>query len=403
MQINAIKMTHESNEMINALKHVYSHLFMCNNLATIYFRSIRVAQGQTRSRWQPQHEPGLIRDDIHGMRSGRTHYACWSRHEAQEEGPPYCCGLAMKRKRKDRRIVAGLPRQAQHDPGADVSYAFLVLTADRTKHTIGASAILGCTFISEYEDIKRIHDMLVEQNELNGWHIALHVGAASGDFIHRSLTPSYNGTLDCLMSSRSTSVDTSSDLEAVAQYATVWLRRLPNHGNNMENAVSYVKLWWTLISSISSTRRTCRWWLSRSRTRLLTRVSTSSRAVTIMRVVAKQNSSCQTAKMLVQDILHAVAALEQHPRMQHVSLPRQCCRAPDAGVVNIKHTKLASNKIGNGATSFRSTRCVDGPLGSRNTSNIHSLQLQRYRFFGGRKDFNVKMFDLKQARLPKRC
>ncbi|KAG3042599.1 hypothetical protein PC119_g40 [Phytophthora cactorum] len=31
--------------------------------------------------------------------------------------------------------------------------------------------------------------MLVEQNELNGWHIALHVGAASGDFIAPFINP----------------------------------------------------------------------------------------------------------------------------------------------------------------------------------------------------------------------
>ncbi|KAF1789846.1 hypothetical protein GQ600_13719 [Phytophthora cactorum] len=49
--INAIKMTHESNEMINALKHLYSHLFMCNNLATDIF---------------PQHSscPPMIKDKL---------------------------------------------------------------------------------------------------------------------------------------------------------------------------------------------------------------------------------------------------------------------------------------------------------------------------------------------------
>ncbi|KAF1789845.1 Pyridoxal phosphate-dependent transferase [Phytophthora cactorum] len=148
------------------------------------------------------------------------------------------------------------------------------------------------TLSSEYEDIKRIHDMLVEQNELNGWHIALHVGAASGDFI----TPFINPELQ-------------------------WDFRLPNvksinvsgHkfglGGRCTNAVFLRQAlvdtdFFNIVDKAHMP---------------LVAFSLKDSAVTIMRVVAKQNSSCQTAKMLVQDILHAVAALEQHPRMQHVS------------------------------------------------------------------------------------
>jgi glutamate decarboxylase len=124
-------------------------------------------------------------------------------------------GLAMKKKWKDRRIAAGL---SYENPNmvfgsnvqvcwhkmckyfeiemreADVSPDCLVLTADRARalldeNTIGVSAILGSTFNGEYEDVKAIHDMLVEENEKNGWHIGLHVDAASGGFIAPFLTP----------------------------------------------------------------------------------------------------------------------------------------------------------------------------------------------------------------------
>ncbi|POM77290.1 Glutamate decarboxylase, partial [Phytophthora palmivora] len=117
-------------------------------------------------------------------------------------------GLAMKRKRKDRRIAAGLPYDKPNMVfgsnvqvcwhkmckyfeieirEADVSPDCLVLTADRARalldeNTIGVSAILGSTFNGEYEDVKSIHDMLVAENEANGWNIPLHVDAASGGF-----------------------------------------------------------------------------------------------------------------------------------------------------------------------------------------------------------------------------
>ncbi|KAI8609873.1 pyridoxal phosphate-dependent transferase [Chytriomyces sp. MP71] len=71
---------------------------------------------------------------------------------------------------------------------ADVSPDCLVLTADRAKafideNTIGVCPILGSTFNGEFEDVKAIHDMVVELNEKNGWAVPIHVDAASGGFI----------------------------------------------------------------------------------------------------------------------------------------------------------------------------------------------------------------------------
>lgn len=69
-----------------------------------------------------------------------------------------------------------------------------MLTAERAKalideNTIGVCAILGSTFNGEYEDVKSIHDMVVELNEENGWDIPVHVDAASGGFIAPFLNP----------------------------------------------------------------------------------------------------------------------------------------------------------------------------------------------------------------------
>lgn len=124
-------------------------------------------------------------------------------------------GLAMKRKWKDRRVAAGLPYDKPNMVfgsnvqvcwhkmckyfeiemrEADVSPDCLVLTPERARplldeNTIGVCAILGSTFNGEYEDVKGIHDMLVEINEEKGWEIPLHVDAASGGFIAPFLNP----------------------------------------------------------------------------------------------------------------------------------------------------------------------------------------------------------------------
>jgi len=72
----------------------------------------------------------------------------------------------------------------------------LILTAEQIKfenlideNTIGVCPILGSTYNGEYEDVKGIHDMVVEINEKTGWDIPLHIDAASGGFIAPFLEP----------------------------------------------------------------------------------------------------------------------------------------------------------------------------------------------------------------------
>ncbi|DBA04790.1 TPA: hypothetical protein N0F65_004427 [Lagenidium giganteum] len=124
-------------------------------------------------------------------------------------------GLAMKRKWKDRRIAAGLPYDKPNMVfgsnvqvcwhkmckyfeieirEADVSPDCLVLTPERARplcdeNTIGVGVILGSTFNGEYEDVKGMHDMIEELNDQTGWHIPIHVDAASGGFIAPFLNP----------------------------------------------------------------------------------------------------------------------------------------------------------------------------------------------------------------------
>ncbi|KAE8912036.1 Glutamate decarboxylase [Phytophthora fragariae] len=357
-------------------------------------------------------------------------------------------GLAMKRKWKDHRIAAGLSYEKPNMVfgsnvqvcwhkmckyfeieirEADVSPDCLVLTAERARplldeNTIGVGAILGSTFNGEYEDIKGIHDMLVEVNERNGWHIPLHVDAASGGFIAPFISP------DLLWDFRLPNVksinvsghkfglvyagmgwaiwrekeDLPEDLvfhvnylggdqssftlnfskgagNVVAQYYNLLRFGFDGYRRIMEasmenaaflrnalvstglfNIVDKAHMPLVAFSLKDSSSYSCfdiqeklkaRGWIVPAYT-----CSKGAEGLTIMRVVVKQNFSCQMAKMLVQDILHAVAALEQHSRLLHIS-PAKTSMAtssvavhPMPAVVKIKHTKLGSSKAGNSTT-----------------------------------------------------
>ena len=57
------------------------------------------------------------------------------------------------------------------------------------ENTIGVIAILGSTFDGAYENVKEINDALEKLNAAKGWHIPIHVDAASGGFVAPFLQP----------------------------------------------------------------------------------------------------------------------------------------------------------------------------------------------------------------------
>ncbi|KAL3613371.1 glutamate decarboxylase gad1 [Castilleja foliolosa] len=57
------------------------------------------------------------------------------------------------------------------------------------ENTICVAAILGSTLNGEFEDVKRLNDLLVEKNKETGWDTPIHVDAASGGFIAPFLYP----------------------------------------------------------------------------------------------------------------------------------------------------------------------------------------------------------------------
>ena len=56
------------------------------------------------------------------------------------------------------------------------------------ENTIGICAIVGTTYTGEYEDVKKINDLLVEKNI----DVPIHVDAASGGFVAPFVNPQYN-------------------------------------------------------------------------------------------------------------------------------------------------------------------------------------------------------------------
>uniref|UniRef100_M1C2Y3 Glutamate decarboxylase n=1 Tax=Solanum tuberosum TaxID=4113 RepID=M1C2Y3_SOLTU len=57
------------------------------------------------------------------------------------------------------------------------------------ENTICVAAILGSTLNGEFEDVKLLHDLLIEKNKQTGWDTPIHVDAASGGFIAPFIYP----------------------------------------------------------------------------------------------------------------------------------------------------------------------------------------------------------------------
>ncbi|XP_006352388.1 glutamate decarboxylase [Solanum tuberosum] len=57
------------------------------------------------------------------------------------------------------------------------------------ENTICVAAILGSTLNGEFEDVKKLNDLLIEKNKETGWDTPIHVDAASGGFIAPFIYP----------------------------------------------------------------------------------------------------------------------------------------------------------------------------------------------------------------------
>ncbi|KAL2527952.1 Glutamate decarboxylase 1 [Forsythia ovata] len=57
------------------------------------------------------------------------------------------------------------------------------------ENTICVAAILGSTLNGEFEDVKRLNELLTEKNKTTGWDTSIHVDAASGGFIAPFIYP----------------------------------------------------------------------------------------------------------------------------------------------------------------------------------------------------------------------
>ncbi|XBI85764.1 hypothetical protein VPH35_093854 [Triticum aestivum] len=124
-------------------------------------------------------------------------------------------GLAFKRKWQNRRKAEGKPFDKPNIvTGANVQVCwekfaryfevelkevklregYYVMDPEQAvamvdENTICVAAIIGSTLNGEFEDVKRINDLLEEKNKETGWETAIHVDAASGGFIAPFLYP----------------------------------------------------------------------------------------------------------------------------------------------------------------------------------------------------------------------
>ncbi|KAL6650795.1 hypothetical protein ACP70R_009720 [Stipagrostis hirtigluma subsp. patula] len=124
-------------------------------------------------------------------------------------------GLAFKRRWQNRRKAAGKPHDKPNIvTGANVQVCWekfaryfevelkevklregcYVMDPEEAvrmvdENTICVAAILGSTLTGEFEDVKRLNDLLAAKNKRTGWDTPIHVDAASGGFIAPFLYP----------------------------------------------------------------------------------------------------------------------------------------------------------------------------------------------------------------------
>ncbi|KAJ8433304.1 hypothetical protein Cgig2_012872 [Carnegiea gigantea] len=124
-------------------------------------------------------------------------------------------GLAFKRKWQQKRKAQGKPFDKPNIvTGANVqvcwekfaryfevelkevklSEGYYVMDPEKAvemvdENTICVAAILGSTLTGEFEDVKRLNELLMEKNKETGWDIPIHVDAASGGFIAPFIYP----------------------------------------------------------------------------------------------------------------------------------------------------------------------------------------------------------------------
>ncbi|KAA8529912.1 hypothetical protein F0562_034484 [Nyssa sinensis] len=124
-------------------------------------------------------------------------------------------GLAFKRKWQNKRKAEGKPYDKPNIvTGANVQVCwekfanyfevelkevklragYYVMDPEKAvelvdENTICVAAILGSTLNGEFEDVKRLNDLLLEKNKKTGWDTPIHVDAASGGFIAPFIYP----------------------------------------------------------------------------------------------------------------------------------------------------------------------------------------------------------------------
>ncbi|GBG61321.1 hypothetical protein CBR_g20356 [Chara braunii] len=124
-------------------------------------------------------------------------------------------GLAFKRKWQNKRKSQGLPWDKPNMvTGANVQVCwekfaryfevelrevklregYYIMDPEKAvqmvdENTICVAGILGSTYNGEFEDIKLLNDLLLEQNARTGWDTPIHVDGASGGFIAPFICP----------------------------------------------------------------------------------------------------------------------------------------------------------------------------------------------------------------------
>ena len=89
------------------------------------------------------------------------------------------------------------------------------------ENTIGICAILGSTYTGQYEDVKKLNELLEQCNKEKNLEVPIHVDAASGGFVAPFIAP--NLEWDFRLSNVVSINVSGNDHDSIADLFILWI------------------------------------------------------------------------------------------------------------------------------------------------------------------------------------
>src|SRR6202140_3266186 len=147
--------------LIRRLFHAPAHEHPTGTATIGSSEAIMLAMLAHKRSWQLRRREAGLPTDNPNMVMGADVHTCWEKFARYFEVRPRVVPMS-----EERYTIAA----AEVEPLLD-------------ENTIAVAGLLGTTFTGQMDDIASINELLARVESQHGWHIPLHIDAASGGFI----------------------------------------------------------------------------------------------------------------------------------------------------------------------------------------------------------------------------